>query len=403
MKKRIVQLIVPLALVLLLGCTIPSAIYVNTQPDAVRTEIAGTVIAQMTSESEGSPTQAAILATASPNGESSETPSPTETNLPTETANPTNTTAPSETPTQVPTNTAIPPTPIPCNAVSFVKDVSFPDGSLVLINAPFTKTWRLKNVGTCTWNSAYSVVFMSGQQMGGPNSFPLTAGTVAPGQMIDVSVNLQAPNTIGAKQGNWALRSPEGVIFQLSTGPFWIKIQVVKIAMPTMLPLLPIEIVAANEASYSGAVKSNGTTLPFANIGDDSSNISFQGFIAFDISDIPDGATIKSVKLDLKDHDILGTPFNLGCMRLYKQNYGTVDSSDYFPGLASGAVARFCNKDELKVIDLQPEMIDAVQSQVGNDRVRFRVQFNDMTTNSNGIADMVRLGGDIRLIITYIP
>ena len=55
--------------------------------------------------------------------------------------------------TPVPTSTAAP-TSVPvtyCDWVAFIKDVTVPDGSAFNVNESFTKTWRLKNRGTCTW------------------------------------------------------------------------------------------------------------------------------------------------------------------------------------------------------------------------------------------------------------
>ena len=63
--------------------------------------------------------------------------------------------------------------------------------------------------------------------MGGPDSQQLTAGVIAPGQTVDVSINLTAPNSPGTYKGNWKLKDPNGVIFALSTGPFWVQIKAV--------------------------------------------------------------------------------------------------------------------------------------------------------------------------------
>ena len=112
-----------------------------------------------------------------------------------------------------------------CNAVSFVADVTIPDDTVIGLSKPFTKTWRLKNVGTCTWTSGYSLVFDSGDQMSGPGSQQLTNGTVLPGATIDVSVDLTAPGSAGTYKGNWRLREPGGAVFGLSTGPFWVQIK----------------------------------------------------------------------------------------------------------------------------------------------------------------------------------
>jgi hypothetical protein len=139
------------------------------------------------------------------------------------------------TPIVLGTNTAtVPPgttqpagTTVPCNRASFVADVTIPDGTQIEVNKAFTKTWRLRNVGSCTWTSGYSLVFDSGDQMSGPASQPLTNSTVPPNQTIDVSVNLTAPASAGTYRGNWRLREPGGSTFALSTGAFWVEIKAV--------------------------------------------------------------------------------------------------------------------------------------------------------------------------------
>jgi len=46
-------------------------------------------------------------------------------------------------------------TPLPtqaCDLGQYIKDVNIPDGTVFPPGTTFTKTWRLKNVGTCTWS-----------------------------------------------------------------------------------------------------------------------------------------------------------------------------------------------------------------------------------------------------------
>jgi hypothetical protein len=93
--------------------------------------------------------------------------------------------------------------------------VTIPDGTVFAPNATFTKTWRLKNVGTCTW-SGYSLVFDTGNAMGG--SSPTTVGTVSPGQEVDLSVNFTAPSTAGSYRGYWRIRNTSGVLIPVLGG-----------------------------------------------------------------------------------------------------------------------------------------------------------------------------------------
>ena len=148
---------------------------------------------------------------------------------------PTNTPAP-PTATLAPGNTSVPPTstniPVPCDRASFDSDISYPDNTEVGTGTSFTKTWRLKNNGTCTWNSSYAVVFVRGDAMGGPASLQFTTGTVVPGQTVDISVSLIAPAAEGTYQGFWNLRNASGNLFGLggnAQSDFWVKVKAIKI------------------------------------------------------------------------------------------------------------------------------------------------------------------------------
>lgn len=121
------------------------------------------------------------------------------------------------------------PTPIPgacLNKASFVADISVPDNTVFAPNTAFTKTWRLKNIGSCTWTTDYSVTYISGDAMSAVYPAKLTSN-VAPGQTVDVSVNMMAPAAAGVVRGNWNLKSSTGQLFALGTNaniPFYVQI-----------------------------------------------------------------------------------------------------------------------------------------------------------------------------------
>lgn len=109
-------------------------------------------------------------------------------------------------------------------------DVTIPDDSLIETTQDFTKTWRLQNIGVCTWDETYSLVWFSGDQMGAPPSIPLT-GTVPPGAVIDVSVDMLAPDETGIYQSHWKVRNPAGVLFGIgpnADSSFWVRIEVIE-------------------------------------------------------------------------------------------------------------------------------------------------------------------------------
>jgi peptidoglycan hydrolase-like protein with peptidoglycan-binding domain len=135
-----------------------------------------------------------------------------------------------QTPTQAPTSTATN-TPIPCNVVEFVADVTIPDNTAVGLNNDFMKVWKLRNAGSCSWTADYKIVFDSGDQMGAPASGQFTNETIDPGETVDIHAILTAPSQPGTYTGYWKLQEPGGATFGLSSGPFWVRINAVAVAI----------------------------------------------------------------------------------------------------------------------------------------------------------------------------
>jgi len=132
---------------------------------------------------------------------------------------------PTLTPFILPTST---PRITPCDAAAFVKDITYPDGSVIGQEMSFTKIWRLKNVGTCTWTKSYALVFVKGDLMSGP-SVEALPGSVSPGQSIDLPVTLTTPSKDGHYRGYWILRNASNILFGIgdqADGSFWVDIEV---------------------------------------------------------------------------------------------------------------------------------------------------------------------------------
>lgn len=180
--------------------------------NALRTQIAGTMVPTL--EQAGTATQRAAA---------------TQTSRATNTVNPTN---PPATSTVRPSSTSI---PVPCDKLEFVADVTIPDNTVIAGGSTFTKTWRIQNAGTCTWTTAYKLVFASGDAMNGPSSVALP-GNVNPGGTVDLTVTLTAPSNAGTYQGFWKLQNASGGSFGFGAGAnqaFWVKIIVGSTSTPT--------------------------------------------------------------------------------------------------------------------------------------------------------------------------
>jgi len=127
-----------------------------------------------------------------------------------------------------PEPTVVPTSPPCTDKASYVRDVSVPDGTRFDPGDSFTKTWRLRNEGTCTWTPNYSLVFVSGYSMQGPAVTHLP-GQVPPGSEVDITNSFQAPMQDGEYAGFWKLRNSNNVLFGIGasgTSPFWIQIMV---------------------------------------------------------------------------------------------------------------------------------------------------------------------------------
>lgn len=135
---------------------------------------------------------------------------------------------PTPTATEVPTRT---PTPQPCDLAGFISDITIGDGTILRPGGEFTKTWRLKNMGICTWTSDYAAVFVKGDQMKAERVVNIS-GNVKPGQTVDLSVNMVAPATPGNYTGYWMLRNQSGKLFGFGyqgDEVFWVDVKVKKI------------------------------------------------------------------------------------------------------------------------------------------------------------------------------
>lgn len=103
-----------------------------------------------------------------------------------------------------------------------------PDGTQIDVGKNFTKTWRLKNTGSCNWTAGFAVIWVQGDIMDAKSVGPITEVDIPPGGYAMVSVDMQAPAEEGTFKGYWMLRSADGAVFGI--GPdgkswFWVEIK----------------------------------------------------------------------------------------------------------------------------------------------------------------------------------
>lgn len=210
MKKKLLMGFLSISLALLLlttACNLPVA---SPTPDI------GFIVAQTQTAAALSSWLTATAA--QPQALETAVPQPAKTQAPT---SPTQTTAPTASPTlSGPTPTAT------CSDKAKFISETIPDESSFSPGQSFTKSWTLQNVGTCTWDSGYTLVLDRGEAMGDVSSYPLAA-SVLPNASIKVELNLSAPEQPGTHEGYWMLRNQRGENFGLGNDAkvaFWVKI-----------------------------------------------------------------------------------------------------------------------------------------------------------------------------------
>jgi hypothetical protein len=118
-------------------------------------------------------------------------------------------------PQPVITNTPVVTATSNCNVAQFVTDVTIPDGTIMTPSQAFAKKWRIKNIGQCVW-TGFSLVFDSGESMGGPATKPISA--LNPGQEVDLELALTAPATAGNYRGYWRITTNASVLVPIVNG-----------------------------------------------------------------------------------------------------------------------------------------------------------------------------------------
>ncbi len=173
--------------------------------------------------------------------------------------------SPSPTPSSTPVDSATAPTPTAMPAqdcidkAAFSADVTIPDGMVLKMGESFTKTWRIRNEGTCTW-TGYELVYAGGDALNGAMSNPMQG--IKPGEYGNISVELKAPQRAGGLIGYWLIKNTAGKTFGVGAegdGLLWVQITV---ASPLPSGATPVAAGTTPVTTGSSPVSAVPTSVP---------------------------------------------------------------------------------------------------------------------------------------------
>lgn len=102
-------------------------------------------------------------------------------------------------------------TPACTNNLSFIADLSIPDGTVVTPGETIDKRWQVKNSGTCNWDQSYHFRLTAGPDLGAANEqalFPARSGIEFPLRIL-----FSAPQEPGTYRSAWQAIDPQGQSF----------------------------------------------------------------------------------------------------------------------------------------------------------------------------------------------
>jgi hypothetical protein len=138
----------------------------------------------------------------------------------------------------------------------------------------FTQTWVLRNSGSCTWTTGYSLVLKGGEPMGELTEVNMDH-EVPPGSIVEISVERLAPVASGEHRQDWILKNAAGGAFGVggtADQPVWLQIVVEAQAMAVPEPEQAQTTVRLDVPAMGGG--------PGSDVDEDGLDDGFEGWIA---------------------------------------------------------------------------------------------------------------------------
>jgi hypothetical protein len=115
------------------------------------------------------------------------------------------------------------PTPPCTNGLTYIQDLTVPDGSNFAPGQAIDKRWQVRNSGSCNWDRRYGLKLIGGDAMGNPPLLPLFPARA--GAQAVLEIHFTAPPSGGLYECDWRAVDPQGqpfgdpVYMQISVAP----------------------------------------------------------------------------------------------------------------------------------------------------------------------------------------
>lgn len=93
------------------------------------------------------------------------------------------------------------------DGLSFLDDLTIPDGTEVISGTAIEKQWEVKNTGSCNWSENYSIRLVAGLSLGAnpeQKIYPALSGSKA-----TLRINFITPSTPGHYRSAWQAYNPK--------------------------------------------------------------------------------------------------------------------------------------------------------------------------------------------------
>jgi hypothetical protein len=112
-----------------------------------------------------------------------------------------------------------PTTPVQCQTnLTFLKDLTIPDGTVVAAESTLDKRWEVHNSGSCNWGENYRVRLIAGSELGAQREqalYPARSDS-----RVTIRIVFIAPTEPGSYRSAWQAFNPQGEPFG---DPFFIE------------------------------------------------------------------------------------------------------------------------------------------------------------------------------------